>query len=268
MEYDYFTASPLAEYIHANDQLVSKDLVMGGLFTAFFHHDGLGSIRDITDKGGNVLTSYDYDAFGEVKQGYIGKYNYNSFTGKQYDPESKLYYFGARYYDPKIGRFITKDPYTGNVYFPPNLHKYIYCYNDPINWIDLWGLCPISPEDEVIIEDWLAEFGLGFLALLFPKEFLSSLLGLAQQAESPKYPQQDRSIGEKWKDFQQNPDDWEKIGEKFDPSQPKDGDSSRELWRNKKTGEEIGIHKKTPTGTNKKGKPKHPHPFPHEKHFP
>ncbi|MEW6096924.1 MAG: RHS repeat-associated core domain-containing protein, partial [bacterium] len=140
MEYDFKTGKPLAEYIYAKGQLVSKDLVKNGLFTIYFHHDGLGSIVNITNKKGNVLTSYDYDAFGEVKQGYIGKYNYNPFTGKQYDPESKLFYFGARWYEPTTGRFITKDPYLSKRFNPPNFHKYVYCRNNPVNYVDRRGL--------------------------------------------------------------------------------------------------------------------------------
>jgi RHS repeat-associated protein len=154
---------------------------MGGLFTAYFHHDGLGSIRDITDTSGNVLTSYDYDAFGEVKQGYIGKYNYNSFTGKQYDPESKLFYFGARWYDAKVGRFVTKDPMLEPVILqifpipledtsdpsssdfivpdmidtPQDLHSYMYCYNNPINWIDPFGFGAEKPWYEEWWENYL-----------------------------------------------------------------------------------------------------------------
>jgi hypothetical protein len=74
----------------------------------------------------------------------------------------------------------------------------------------------------------------------------------------------ERGIGEKWDDFNSNPDEWKKVDEKDDPRPPRDGFSSREKWRNKKTGEEIGIHQKWPTGKTRKGKPKHPHPFPPE----
>jgi len=49
---------------------------------------------------------------------------------------SGLVYFGARYYDPRIGRWITPDP--SGMTDGPNL--YAYCNNDPVNWVDLWGL--------------------------------------------------------------------------------------------------------------------------------
>ncbi|MEW6618527.1 MAG: RHS repeat-associated core domain-containing protein [bacterium] len=175
-------------YIYANDELVARvdKKPAQSEKVYYYHNDYLGSTRVMTDSMGEIVWSSDYLPFGELIN-TEGKIENNfTFTGKEYDEATGLYYFGARYYDPRVGRFITKDPYTGNVYFPPNLHKYIYCYNDPINWIDLWGLCPISPEEQSIIEDWLSEIGLGFLAYLYPTLF-SSIVGLSQQAEAPKY---------------------------------------------------------------------------------
>jgi RHS repeat-associated protein len=58
------------------------------------------------------------------------------FSTKEYNSKSGLIYFGARYYDPRIGRFITKDP-LGMV-DGPNL--YVYCGNNAVNFTDPWGL--------------------------------------------------------------------------------------------------------------------------------
>lgn len=53
--------------------------------------------------------------------GQIGNYK---FTGKEKDATG-LYYFGARYYDPAIGRFITRDPVKGNIHEPTNVKLHI-----------------------------------------------------------------------------------------------------------------------------------------------
>lgn len=71
-----------------------------------------------------------------------------------------------------------------------------------------------------------------------------------------------RSIGELWKDWGDNPGSWEKVRERADPRQPRGGESVREVWRNRETGEEIGVHRKNPPGTRRDGSPRHPHPFP------
>ena len=71
-----------------------------------------------------------------------------------------------------------------------------------------------------------------------------------------------RSIGELWKDWGDNPGNWEKVKERADPRQPRGGESVREVWRNNETGEEIGVHRKNPPGTRSDGSPRHPHPFP------
>jgi len=55
-----------------------------------------------------------------------------------------LYYLNARYYDPKNGRFITRDTYRGEINEPSSLHLYAYCANDPINYVDPSGHGKIS----------------------------------------------------------------------------------------------------------------------------
>jgi len=62
-----------------------------------------------------------------------------TYTGHLYDPETGLFYFGARYYDPETGRFLTHDPVAGDALNPPSLHRYLYAYSSPMTYVDLWG---------------------------------------------------------------------------------------------------------------------------------
>jgi RHS repeat-associated protein len=62
------------------------------------------------------------------------------FTGEAWDAEVELLYLRARYYQPETGRFITKDPWVGNVWQPSTLNRYVYVRNDPVKSIDLGGL--------------------------------------------------------------------------------------------------------------------------------
>jgi len=61
------------------------------------------------------------------------------YQGRQQDPESNLYYLRARYYDPAIGRFISKDPIKGKLSNPLSQNPYQYAYNNPINLSDPSG---------------------------------------------------------------------------------------------------------------------------------
>lgn len=102
--------------------------------TYYYHQDALGSIVAITDADKNLVQRYEYDAYGAItyvldpdfKQPY-------AFTGREYDEESGLYYYRARYYDPKVGRFISKDPigFAGG-----DVNLYGYVLNDPVNGVD------------------------------------------------------------------------------------------------------------------------------------
>ncbi|MEW6536902.1 MAG: RHS repeat-associated core domain-containing protein, partial [Candidatus Auribacterota bacterium] len=78
-------------------------------------------------------SSYRYDAFGQViGSGMPGR----GFSSKEYNERTSLSYFGARYYDASIGRFISRDPLG----FVDGPNEYIYCANNPIGCVDPWGL--------------------------------------------------------------------------------------------------------------------------------
>jgi len=147
----------LATYTYGND-LISMNRAGEN---SYYHYDGLGSVRQLTDDNEAVVTEYTYDAFGNVIASTGTSENTYKFTGEQFDSSSGLLYLRARYYDSSIGRFISRDPILSPVKMESNftwalpslisrpqlLYPYIYCGNNPVNWID--------PRGELIIVDWI-----------------------------------------------------------------------------------------------------------------
>ena len=85
-----------------------------------------GNIRFITDENGVKVRSTEYDPFGNWRAA-IGQSNIHMlYQGQQLDPESNLYYLRARYYDPTIGRFISKDPVKVTLTLPQSQNPYAY----------------------------------------------------------------------------------------------------------------------------------------------
>jgi RHS repeat-associated protein len=98
----------------------------------YIHKDHLGSAVRLTDTQGAVVQSLAYDPFGfTVYSGGISEPS-NQYTGQKKDG-SGLYYYGARYYDPELGRFISPDTVLDG------LNRYAYCGNNPINYVDPTG---------------------------------------------------------------------------------------------------------------------------------
>jgi RHS repeat-associated protein len=112
----------------------------------YYHFDGLGSVTALTNKEGKVIQRYDYDSFGKLKRHGHKVKNAYTYTAREYDRETGLYYYRMRYYDPMIGRFLQKDPILGSIDLPQTLNPYPYTANNPLLFIDPFGLrlCRIS----------------------------------------------------------------------------------------------------------------------------
>ncbi|MGF1674220.1 MAG: RHS repeat-associated core domain-containing protein [Rivularia sp. (in: cyanobacteria)] len=130
----------LAYYTYGND-LISQVRVGQ---QSFYHVDGLGSTRALTDSSGNVSDTYTYDAYGELIASTGDTENNYLYTGEQYDSNLGEYYLRARYYDPSVGRFTASDPFEGVFTEPLSLAKYPYVHGNPVNATDPTGLFLLS----------------------------------------------------------------------------------------------------------------------------
>ncbi len=104
--------------------------------TYFYHADGLGSITSLTNGSGQLAGSYVYDSFGNLMASTGTITNPFHYTGREFDSESGLYYYRARYYDSTPGRFLSEDP----IRFKGGVDFYSYADENPISWIDPLGL--------------------------------------------------------------------------------------------------------------------------------
>lgn len=108
------------------------------------HQDVRQSVRLITDAAGAVVETYDYDEYGvqtikdnagqPINASRVG--NILTFTGREWDAETGLYYFRARHYDPVHGAFLQRDPLGARDAFC----LYAYCANSPFTWTDPSGM--------------------------------------------------------------------------------------------------------------------------------
>lgn len=103
----------------------------------YFAEDQLGSTRALTDAAGNVAEQVGYDSFGGGAASALTRYGY---TGREYDSDTGLYYYRARWYDPQAGRFLSEDP----IGFEGGINWYAYVENDPVDLVDPDGLAAIK----------------------------------------------------------------------------------------------------------------------------
>ena len=116
----------------------------------FFHNDHLGTSTILTDGSGNPYQFFLNLPFGETmfeQHSYTEDYNNPyKFNGKELDEETGFYYYGARYYDPKISLWLSTDPLAEKF---PAWSPYNYTMNNPINLIDPDGRAPEPPKNGI-----------------------------------------------------------------------------------------------------------------------
>jgi RHS repeat-associated protein len=106
--------------------------------TSYFDTDALGSITSLSNSGGALANTYTYDSFGRLTASTGTLINPFQYTGREFDAETGLHFYRARYFDPSTGRFLSEDP----IAFDGGINFYRYVANDPVGHIDPSGLCP------------------------------------------------------------------------------------------------------------------------------
>jgi len=142
------------------DNLLAMTVCGSETNTYYALKDHQNSVLAFTDASGTIVESYEYDAYGNIldmkdcsgssianHQSAIG--NRYLFQGREIDWDIGLIYFRARWYSPETGRWLSKDP----IGISGGLNLYVFCGNNPVNFIDPFGwvdLFPNSPVDVVV----------------------------------------------------------------------------------------------------------------------
>ena len=112
----------------------------------FYFQDDLGSPMRLMDEAGRSEEAYGFDEFGNdirtAKDIFQDSMQSFGFTGYQMDSAGGLYFAQARRYDCGIGRFVSEDIMRGHIAVPFTMNHYSYCWNRPMDLVDLNGKFP------------------------------------------------------------------------------------------------------------------------------
>lgn len=145
----------------------------------FYHTDGLGSTRNLTNTNETVVNTYEYDSYGTVTNQTGTVENPYTYTGREWEEAIGLYYYRTRFYDAEVGRFLTKDGFDGFIDRPMSINKYNYLENNPINFSDPTG--EILPLLGAVVFHGLRHFAVKTLTRNAGKMLTNGLLGAAHQ---------------------------------------------------------------------------------------
>jgi RHS repeat-associated protein len=115
-----------------------------GATLEYYHSDHLHSTAVQTDGSGNLYQHYEYSVYGQSR--YTSSTTAfpvsRRYTSQVLDEETGLYYYGARYYDPQLGRFVQPDTIISSEFNPQSYDRYAYALNNPLKYVDPSGHAP------------------------------------------------------------------------------------------------------------------------------
>jgi RHS repeat-associated protein len=160
-------------YVRGDDDLVAvmrPGAEAGTWSSRFYHADGLGSIRVLTDEAGSTTDRWSYTAFGELLEHVGNDINTYLFAGEQLDPNSGFYYLRARWMSPESGTFCRRDPVCHSEDNPVAANPYTYAAANPVTLVDPWGEQPASVAETTTVG--AANMGLSLVVNLYLVGFL------------------------------------------------------------------------------------------------
>jgi RHS repeat-associated protein len=172
------TGTATTYFIYGKDLLYSIDAA-----GPHFHHaDSLGSTIAVTDSTGAVEQTYGYDIFGAIRNMTGTGGTKFTFTGEQND-DTGLMYLRARYYDPSVGRFLSRDPFPMQPSDTQTVNRYAYVKNDPTNYVDPSGEQAVGGLEYLLIP--LGAYGAAALSPYLQKHF-GNLIDTFRRAAAPR----------------------------------------------------------------------------------
>jgi RHS repeat-associated protein len=145
------TGVPKFDYIYAGSRNIARINFDGSgvpVSKAFYHPDHLGSTIGLTDQETTKVWDRMYLPYGGTFTGTGSTENTHQYTAKELEAATGLYYYGARYHNPSIGRFMSVDPAGADPTDPQSWNRYAYVKNNPYKYVDPDGSmeCSVLPE--------------------------------------------------------------------------------------------------------------------------
>ncbi|MCI5164109.1 MAG: RHS repeat-associated core domain-containing protein [Candidatus Electrothrix sp. AX5] len=163
-EYVFDGLDPVAEYKMLNGQHTDyyrgagnhlalmhqyKGGTQGQMY--WYHYNNKGDVVGLTKHNGNSHHNYRYDPYGAVlpeNGNFTDPHNHYTLTGKEFDENTGLVWFGSRHYEPETGVWMGQDSYRGRLSEPGSLHRFGYVGNNPVTAWDWYGYFEFTYDDE------------------------------------------------------------------------------------------------------------------------